>query len=260
MRFTSSGGSNVQRPNTVGGIVAFVGIVVLISSVILSGLSEAWSERKAINVALDKKKNILASFGIETGAKATVEDVDAAYAKVSAIVVNDKGEEIEGDADAIDKEVALLEQYKNLKDGKLGECQFVVYILKDDAGEVQAYALPMIGEGLWGKMLGYISVGADANTVKGISYYKHQETPGLGAEIEKPWFRSNFVGQKVYDEAGILRSVSVVKGKARDRYAGDDLLHFVDGISGATITARGVTDMLKAHFEAYHNYFSKLRK
>ena len=251
----------MHRPNTVGGIVIFVSIVVLISSVVLSGISEGLSQRKADNVALDKKKNILGAFGVEVDAKATTAEVAGIYKNVSAIVIDDKGVEIDGaDADAIDKAVMLQEQYKKMKAGKLNECQFVVYILKDDAGEIQAYALPMIGEGLWGKMFGYISVAADATTIKGISYYKHQETPGLGAEIEKPWFRNNFIGQKVYDASGTLRSVTVVKGKAKDRHSGDDLLHHVDGISGATITARGVTNMLKAHFEAYHNYFSKLRK
>ena len=87
--------------------------------------------------------------------------------------------------------------------------------------------------------------------MKGITFYNHGETPGLGAEIEKDWFQNNFLGKKIKDLSGKLVSIEVVKGKSGDN------IHAVDGISGATITSRGVTDLLKHDLEKYSVYLNK---
>jgi Na+-transporting NADH:ubiquinone oxidoreductase subunit C len=249
----------VQKPDSVGGIVVFVGIIIVISSVILSGLSEGLRERKALNVQLDKKKNILSSFGVELAGKASAEEVDAEYAKVDALLVDSNGDPMEGDVATVDSASTMIEQFKDLNDDKANECAFPVYVLKD--GEtIVAYSVPIVGQGLWSKMLGYVSLENDLNTVRGLSFYSQGETPGLGAEIEKPWFCNNFIGKKVLGPDGAIASIVVKKGKAKDHGQGDELLHMVDGISGATITCNGVTDMFETYFKAYEPYFSKLRK
>ena len=122
------------------------------------------------------------------------------------------------------------------------------------------YCVPIIGRGLWSKLYGYLSLESDLNTVKGITFYKHGETPGLGAEIEKGWFQDNFVGKKINDQTGTFISIEVVKGKAAVAYAGNEekLSHAVDGISGATITSRGVTKMLHEDLTKYVPYFKQL--
>ncbi|MDP6717263.1 MAG: NADH:ubiquinone reductase (Na(+)-transporting) subunit C, partial [Pirellulaceae bacterium] len=122
------------------------------------------------------------------------------------------------------------------------------------------YCVPIIGRGLWSKLYGYLSLESDLNTVKGITFYKHGETPGLGAEIEKSWFQDNFLGKKINDQTGTFISIEVVKGKATDAYAGNEekLSHAVDGISGATITSRGVTKMLHEDLTKYVPYFKQL--
>ena len=91
-------------------------------------------------------------------------------------------------------------------------------------------------------------------TVKGITFYKHGETPGLGAEVEKPWFQENFKGKKIFNEDGELVSIKVYKSSS-----GDDI-HGVDGISGATVTSDGVTNFLKSTLSNYKPYFDRNRQ
>ena len=116
----------------------------------------------------------------------------------------------------------------------------------------EAYIIPITGKGLWSTLYGYFAIDNDLNTVKGITFYKHGETPGLGAEIEKEWFQENFIGKKIKNNSNELVSIEVLKGKS------DGDIHSVDGISGATITCRGVTDMLMNDISKYNSFFDNL--
>ncbi len=99
---------------------------------------------------------------------------------------------------------------------------------------------------------------ARCGTVKGITFYKHKETPGLGAEVDKDWFKNNFIGKKLTDKNGELVSIEVVKGYVSK--TDPDALHKVDGISGATITGTGLTTFLKSDLEKYEPYFARVRR
>ena len=107
-------------------------------------------------------------------------------------------------------------------------------------------------------IFGYIALQPDLVTVKDIRFYKHQETPGLGGEISTPWFTDQFKGKKILDEDGTYRSVGVVKGKVSDIHPNEPE-HYVDGISGGTITGRGVTDFLFEDLKRYNKYFETIR-
>lgn len=126
-------------------------------------------------------------------------------------------------------------------------------------GALKAYILPISGKGLWGMIYGYIALDTDLATVKGIRFYKHQETPGLGGEIEKPWFTSQFEGKRILDTDGKFTSISIVKGKASIKYEGEKLTHYVDGISGATITGKSVNKFLESDLRKFEPYFQRLR-
>ena len=117
--------------------------------------------------------------------------------------------------------------------------------------------IPISGKGLWSTLYGYIALEKDFNTVKGITFYQHGETPGLGGEVDKLWFQKNFIGKKIYDVNDKFVSVEVVKGKVSDIYSGNKVNHAVDGISGATITSRGVSNFIKSDLGRYLNYFKK---
>ncbi len=115
-----------------------------------------------------------------------------------------------------------------------------VYIVKD--GEIaKQYILPVRGKGLWSTLYGYLSVEPDGNTVSGLRFYEHAETPGLGDKIEKePWL-AQWPGKKLYDAQGNPQ-IEVVRGLVQ---SGPDEIHQVDGLSGATLTANGVTYLIR---------------
>lgn len=251
-------------------VLLFVGVILVISSLALSLASEGLRARKEANEKLDKQRNILKAFNVDLGATPTAEGVEAAYAKVESVVVDHRGAKIE-DAQIVelDKTKPLEDQYKLLlrrakglavSEEQIAGFQLPVYLLRSDDGAVSAYALPIVGDGLWGRMFGYISLEKDLNTVLGITFYSHKETPGLGAEITEAWFQQNFAGKKIQDAAGALRSVAVTKGRAADKFKEPDLQHYVDGISGATITSDGVTAMIRLYLDAYGSYFDQIRK
>jgi Na+-transporting NADH:ubiquinone oxidoreductase subunit C len=118
---------------------------------------------------------------------------------------------------------------------------------------MNAIIIPISGKGLWSSLYGYFAIDKNNfSTVKGITFYKHGETPGLGAEITKEWFKSSFTGKEVYLDDSI-ESIKVTKAGQ----ANENSLYEVNGISGATITSRGVEDLLKRDLLRYENYFRK---
>ena len=119
---------------------------------------------------------------------------------------------------------------------------YLVYLVKDEDETVQ-YILPVRGKGLWSTMYGYVSLDADLTTIRGISFYEHGETPGLGGEIENEKWLAGWQGKKMYSPEQTL-ALEVVKGKAPT--TGEDAQYQVDGLSGATMTADGVNNLM--HF------------
>ena len=226
--------------------IRFAVIVCLLCSLFVSSAAIGLRSRQEANLLLDMRKNILKSVGLyEDGMAESV--VNGVYGEqMVGIVLKADGTVVEGRVPAdvdTDEEPDLLFMYQRVEDG-----------------EVIAYTFPVSGKGLWSTMYGYLALEADLDTVKGLTFYKHGETPGLGGEIEKAWFQESFVGKRTRADDGTLRSVIVVKGKAKDRYRDpEDLAHAVDGISGATITAHGVTLLLEAGLEKYEPFFETMR-
>jgi Na+-transporting NADH:ubiquinone oxidoreductase subunit C len=114
-----------------------------------------------------------------------------------------------------------------------------VYLVKEK-GEIQQIILPVYGSGLWSTMYGYLSVATDGSTVNGLRFYSHAETPGLGDQVDHPAWRAQWVGKQLYDENGAAR-IEVVRGPAQDRSSSYE----IDGLSGATLTGRGVTQLVR---------------
>lgn len=225
-------------------------IIYIIVLVVLVGTALAFTAislkpRQQANADADKMRQILASVSVE----ASGEDIIATYNKyiTSAFVVDDKGNRVDG-ADAFTVDVA--KQSKETADMRL----LPVYRCTLADGSVK-YILPMYGAGLWGPIWGYISVDADGTTIYG-AYFAHQgETPGLGAEIEKPAFSSQFTGKRLIKN-GVFIPVAVVK--AGQVPAGD--ADYVDGISGGTITSKGVGAMIDNCLQPYSAFLESLNK
>lgn len=124
-------------------------------------------------------------------------------------------------------------------------------------GRVLAYCFPVYGKGLWSSIYGYIALDRDLDTVLGVTFHKQGETPGLGGEIQSQEFRGSFTGKKIF-RAGSLVAVSVLKGKTDTSLP--ESLHQVDGITGATLTGKGVTALLKKSLALYEPYMRLEKK
>jgi Na+-transporting NADH:ubiquinone oxidoreductase subunit C len=227
----------------------FAVIVCVVSAVMLAAFSEGLRPQKELNEELDVKKNILKAVVLKEplAPKMKGEEVLKVYkSKIEELVIDQDGNVVEGKTPK-----QLTEKDEGL---------FPLYLYKED-GQTIAYAFPVVGQGLWSTLYGYLALEADATTVRGITFYKHGETPGLGGEIEKAWFQNNFKGKKIYSaQESKLTPVVVVKGRAADLYKGEDLDYHVDGITAATLTGQGVTDLMARWIKIYDAYLSKLRK
>jgi Na+-transporting NADH:ubiquinone oxidoreductase subunit C len=162
----------------------------------------------------------------------------------------------------IDQNGAIVEGKLPKDIGKEDNGLHPLYIYKE-GDEIISYAFPVVGQGLWSALYGYLAIESDAITIRGITFYKHGETPGLGGEIEKDWFQKNFVGKKIYSvKDQKLTPIAVVKGKANEIYKDDPAMleNHVDGITAATLTCNGVTDMMDKWVRIYDAYLSKHRK
>ncbi|MFC1521244.1 NADH:ubiquinone reductase (Na(+)-transporting) subunit C [Elusimicrobiota bacterium] len=208
--------------------LVFVAVVCVVCSLFVSSAAILLKSKQDQNFKADIKKNILISLDlIERGQKVSLNDIDALYGS----------------------------KIREIKVKGLSRERLPVYVSM--AGDKPAgYAIPIEGKGLWSTIYGYLAIEPDGNTVKGVTFYKHGETPGLGGEIESAWFQDNFKGKKLFDKSGVGVYIAVAKGKVIES---DPLMdHRVDGISGATLTCRGVSNMFFVAMMQYDEYFRKI--
>lgn len=225
--------------------ILYASVMVIIVAALLAVISVSLKPMQQANIEIDKKKQILSSVNIEAATNNAVE----LYSKyiTDSYVVDAQGAKIDG-VDAFVVDVAAQVKKEN------AERQLPVFVATLDNGDLK-YILPLYGAGLWGPIWGYIAVDADGNTIYG-SYYAHQgETPGLGAEIEKPDFQKQFVGKHLFVE-GVMKPVDVMKVGQKPT----DGSEYVDAVSGGTITSKGVQDMIDNSLLPYDAFLKSLVK
>ena len=218
----------------------YAAIMVVLVAAVLASVSMALKPRQKRNFEIEKKKNILASVNIESDA-ATAENI---YSEkiLNEYVVNVKGDQVDGDA-----------FNTNLKKERAKAAnEMVLPIFEFQTDEGIKYVLPLRGSGLWGPIWGFISLNDDMNTIYGANFDHEGETPGLGAEISTVAFEKEFVGKKLFDNSGKLVSILVAKV---GQVAPEE--HRVDGISGGTITSKGLEKMLLDDFTSYQEFLKK---
>lgn len=231
-------------------IIVYSAVLTVILGLLLSGSAQVLGPWQQEAMALDKKKQILgAVISADEIAAMTPEQVNEFYAtRISSTVVDISGSEItEGGVTA--EKVEIAKDYKKPADQR--QYPVFIYHAKGNPEDVESYIFPLYGAGLWDAIWGYLALDTDMNTIGGITLAHAAETPGLGARITEGEVQARYVGKKIFDDAGQLIAVQMMKGEGKD-YSSD--LHKVDGMSGATITANGVNNMLKAymgHYEAY---------
>lgn len=229
----------VNKTNTNSYTFIFAIVMVIVVASVLSFTATSLQPTQRENVRLEKMQSILNTIGIDVE-RSGAEELYNQYI-TQAITLRSDGS-VDEDVNAFD--VDLAKEIKREDD----EQAFPLYIA-DVEGE-KYYILPLRGNGLWNAIFGYIALHDDVNTIKGATFDHLGETPGLGAEITKAFFRESFVGKKIFNDMGQLEGVSVVKGTAEGE-------HEVDAISGATITGDGVSDMISERLGHYLPYFEQ---
>lgn len=228
-----------RNSNTYTFIYA-AGMVILVAT-ILASAAMSLRPRQTRNAEIEKKQNILASVNILS----TVEETEEIYAdRIKTQYVVDSNGDVVEDVDPL--EVDLKKEKAKPEDERL----LPVYECETESG--LKYIFPMRGAGLWGPIWGFVSLSDDMNTIYGANFDHQSETPGLGAEISTDWFQETFKEKKLFDEDGNLVSVTVTK-------PGQDAPeeHSVDGISGGTITSKGLEQMLLEDFRSYQEFLMK---
>jgi len=219
----------------------YAAVMVILVAAVLASAAMALRPRQDKNVEIEKKQNILASVNIES----TFETADKIYAEQikNQYVVNSKGEIVEGE-NAFDIDL------KREKAKSVEERLLPVFECQTENG--LKYIFPMRGAGLWGPIWGFVSLNDDMNTIYGANFDHQSETPGLGAEISTGWFQEEFKGKQIFDQSGNLISITVTKvgQKAAEN-------HSVDGISGGTITSKGLEQMILEDFTSYEEFLMK---
>lgn len=223
--------------------IIYVIVLVVVVGTALAFTSMSLKDKQNANIAADKMRQILASVHIVPEKSQILSDFDRYITR--QFIVNAGGEEVTGDAFAVD--VATQ--------SKLPEADRLLPVyectLPDNGIK---YILPVYGAGLWGPIWGYVAIDADGSTIYG-AYFAHQgETPGLGAEIEKAAFSDRFRGKTMFKN-GRYMPVNVVKAGQKPT-GGED---YVDGVSGGTITSKGVGAMLNNCLMPYENFLNQLR-
>ena len=157
--------------------------------------------------------------------------------------------------DGEESDMVLAEDINLADEKKKPEADRLLPLYIYEGGDEPIYIFSVRGNGLWDEIWGYVAIESDLNTIAGAAFDHKGETPGLGAEIkDNPWFPEQFKGKKIYNEDGEYVSILVKKGGGTK---GD--FHKVDGLSGATITADGVTEMMYRGLKYYEPYLRKLK-
>jgi len=234
----------------VGYIVVVALAVCLVCSVLVASAATFLKPLQTVNAQADRRSNILDVAGLPSGADVDVNQVfnDRIEKRVVDLSSGDYATDV--DAAKFDQRAAASDPEKSIKispqddiaDIKRRAKYAEVYLVNDEQGKLSRIILPIHGYGLWSTMYGFLALEPDANTVDGIKYYEQGETPGLGGEVENPRWRAKWDGKKVYGEDGDEVRLSVIKGSVGSNTS--DAEHKIDGLSGATLTSRGVSNMI----------------
>jgi len=209
-----------ETPNK--NVIVFALLLSVICSLMITAAAVGLKGFQTANMELDKKINILKAANLIGKKKPSKKAINVLYnTHIKEVIVDDQGK-------VIDNHVSN---------------SLNLYFYQQD-NSVKGYILPINTQGLWGKIQGYLAFENDGQTVSGFSIFSHSETPGLGGEIESTWFQKNFKGKKILNAQNKFVSIGIAKGKSIN-LPKDKQAHFVDGISGATLTGRYLSEGIK---------------
>lgn len=240
----------MANKDSVKGTLIVALVLCIVCSVIVSTAAVMLKPMQQANAALDLKRNVLMAGGLIDPDQAGKAAVEEAFANVTIKYVDLRtgkftDEEPAGGSgraaakipSASDKltpeqDVAKIMRREHVKE---------VFLVEED-GELKKIILPVRGYGLWGQLYGFLALQDDLNTVAGLGFYEHKETPGLGGEVDNPNWKAIWEGKKAYAEDGDV-ALSVIKGSVDQNTPNAE--YKVDGLSGATLTSKGVDNLVE---------------
>ena len=239
-------------------------LLCVVCSVLVSGAAVVLQPTQEINELQDKKRNILMAAGLAEEGRT----LDELFERIDVRIVDlATGGYVTGiDPGTYDYIAAASDPDQGVATSEMGRragikrrARLMPVYLVSRRGEVDKVILPIFGRGLWSTLYGFVALDRDdLNTIRSLVYYQHGETPGLGGEVDNPRWKAQWNGKRAFGDDGRV-AIRIPRG-AVDAGA-PDAVHSVDGLSGATITSRGVRDML--HYwlgeEGYGPYLGRLR-
>lgn len=223
-----------NKETTQGTIIVTL-MLCVVCSVVVSTAAVLLKPIQETNKALDFKRNILSAAGMLEADKS----IEAQFEQIDTQVVDFASDTFVTGISAADleKETVLSADQDIAKIGARTDYSNV-YLVKSN-GKLDKIILPIKGYGLWSTLYGFMALEADTNTIVGLGFYQHGETPGLGGEVDNPKWKALWVGKEIYADDGSV-AISITKGPAP---VGDK--NKVDGLSGATLTSKGVDNLIK---------------
>ena len=228
--------------------VGFATIVCFVCSIFVAGAAVGLKDRQIENEILDRQKKVLAVANLLPNEIASdIAQIKKAYnERVQPVLVDLKPDGCK------DQKPNDFDQQKFAKDPKTStdvignkakvrrtpNCAKIFNIKTKDAKGIETVILPVEGKGLWSTLYGFIALDPNGIDIKGLTFYKHAETPGLGGEVDNPKWKAQWKGKKAFKTGSAIPALNVKKGTADDEYS-------VNGLSGATITSNGVTNLLQ---------------
>ncbi len=246
----------------------FMFAITLVSSLLLSYSYSSLMSRTEANKRFDIRRNIIKSVGIDIADMSKDEIIQNYDNNVQEIILDTSFNPIKDitydNLSAVEDKKTGVSYYVNRKDknnfstieNKEEDITIKKYLPIFYHNQKEVFVFPISGKGLWSTLFGFLALGKDKNTVKGITFYKHLETPGLGGEVDKEWFQNNFVGKKIFNSSNELVSIKVLKGKSSS-LPKEEQIHAVDGITGATITSKGLSDFLLSDLTRYETFLKQ---
>lgn len=230
----------------------FAIVMVVVVGTILSLLAIGLKPMREANNIQKKQLEIISAFinlEEEGISRKNVADKFKEYVNLDNAVVLDMNGNVKEGVKAFD--IDIQTEYKDKK-LKPSDKNYPLFIAEENGKKL--YIIPVVGKGLWGPIWGNICIDEDMSTIKGASFGHKGETPGLGAEITQAFFVNRWIGEKISDESGAFAKFEIVKDGS-----GNAMEKKVDGITGGTITSKGVEEMANRCLSIYATYFQNLK-
>lgn len=228
----------------------FVAAMCVVASILVATSAVVLKERQEANKLLNRQRNVLEVARLSSAAeRLTREEVVQRFNEnIRPVVIELATGTVDGNIDATTYDQRKATQDPSVStaapDNEAGIVRLprhaVVYQVMS-GGELTSLILPIEGKGLWSTLYGFIALRSDLRTVDGITFYEHLETPGLGGEIDNEQWKAGWQGRQAFDADGTPR-IEVIKGAAGSP---EQAPYNVDGLSGATLTGRGVTNLVQ---------------